>query len=229
MRKKMVGFGTRPYTPGFRRNDEILKLIHLLFELAYYVSTRGWGFLREWNFVTEVNKFLALLVIKYIKYLRNFAIMHINGVNNSSKKSSCKRVKKIMSKKQQSSKRLKSICEGAKDHSMQHLDAKSCELVAEFFSILGHARRVAIFCELHNGRKTVSELAGLCGATLPNVSQHLRIMRDKGMVKTEKEGQSVYYSIVDERFVDACRTIRDALIEHMHVRAGVLDNMQLLD
>jgi ArsR family transcriptional regulator, virulence genes transcriptional regulator len=130
-----------------------------------------------------------------------------------------------MPKKQQSSQRLKGIGEGKKGISIRHLDAKSCELVAEFFSILGHARRVAIFCELHDGSKTVSELAESCGATLPNVSQHLRIMRDKGMVKTEKEGQSVYYSIVDERFVDACRTIRDALVEHMHMRAGEFNNI----
>jgi ArsR family transcriptional regulator, virulence genes transcriptional regulator len=134
-----------------------------------------------------------------------------------------------MLKKHQSSRKLRGVGEGHKGISMQHLDAKSCELVAEFFSILGHARRVAIFCELHDGRKTVSELSELCGATLPNVSQHLRIMRDKGMVKTEKEGQNVYYSIVDERFVDACRTIRDALVEHMHMRAGAFDNMQMLD
>jgi ArsR family transcriptional regulator, virulence genes transcriptional regulator len=134
-----------------------------------------------------------------------------------------------MSKNQQGSQKQKGVNEGQKGSSMQHLDAKSCELIAEFFSILGHARRVAIFCELHDGRKTVSELAELCGATLPNVSQHLRIMRDKGMVKTEKEGQSVYYSIVDERFVDACRTIRDALVEHMHVRAGAFENMPLLE
>jgi ArsR family transcriptional regulator, virulence genes transcriptional regulator len=134
-----------------------------------------------------------------------------------------------MLKKQLSSRKQKGVVDGNKGIPMQHLDSKSCELVAEFFSILGHARRVAIFCELHDGRKTVSELAESCGATLPNVSQHLRIMRDKGMVKTEKEGQSVYYSIVDERFVDACRTIRDALVENMHVRVGVLDNMQLLE
>jgi ArsR family transcriptional regulator, virulence genes transcriptional regulator len=134
-----------------------------------------------------------------------------------------------MMMKQQNSKKQKSLDEREKGNATQHLDAKSCELVAEFFAILGHARRVAIFCELRDGRKTVSDLAELCGVALPNVSQHLRIMRDKGMVKTEKEGQSVYYSIVDERFVEACKTIRDALVEHMQVRAGAFDSMSLLD
>jgi DNA-binding transcriptional ArsR family regulator len=116
-----------------------------------------------------------------------------------------------------------------KKNSAEHLDARSCQLVAEFFAILGHSRRVAIFCELRDGRKTVSELAECCGATLPNVSQHLRIMRDKGMVRTDKEGQRVYYSIVDERFVMACKMIRDALVEHMQMQAGAFENMPVLD
>lgn len=116
-----------------------------------------------------------------------------------------------------------------KNGSTEHLDARSCELVAAFFAILGHPRRVAIFCELREGRKTVSELADLCGVALPNVSQHLRIMRDKGVVRTEKVGQRVYYSIVDDRFVVACRMIRDALVEHMQERAGAFESMSLLD
>lgn len=104
--------------------------------------------------------------------------------------------------------------------SAEYLDAKSCELVAQFFATLGHPKRIAILCELRNGRRTVSQLADHCGVTLPNISQHLRTMRDKGVVKTEKEGQRVYYSIEDERYVAACKLIRDALVEHMQVRAG---------
>ncbi len=112
---------------------------------------------------------------------------------------------------------------------VDHIDAQSCKLVAEFFTVLGNPTRVAIFCELRDGRKTVSELAELCGVTLPNVSQHLRTMRDKGVVSTEKEGQRVFYSIVDDRFAVACKMIRDALVEHMQVRAGAFENMPLLD
>lgn len=118
---------------------------------------------------------------------------------------------------------------GNKNHTTAHLDARSCELVAAFFAILGHPKRVAIFCELRDGRRTVSELAERCGVTLPNVSQHLRTMRDKGVVRTEKVGQRVYYSILDERFVVACKLIRDALVEHMQVRAGAFESMPVLD
>jgi DNA-binding transcriptional ArsR family regulator len=105
----------------------------------------------------------------------------------------------------------------------EHLDARSCALVADFFSVLGHPTRVAIFCELRDGPKTVSDLADLCAVSLPNISQHLRTMRDKGVVTTEKEGQRVYYSIVDESFVVACQMIRDALVEHMQARADAFE------
>ncbi len=107
----------------------------------------------------------------------------------------------------------------------QHLDARSCELVAQFFSVLGHPTRVAIVCELRDGPKTVSDLADLCGVSLPNISQHLRTMRDKGALTAEKKGQCVYYSIVDKSFVMACQMIRDALVEHMQARADAFGTM----
>jgi DNA-binding transcriptional ArsR family regulator len=115
-----------------------------------------------------------------------------------------------------------------KQKNTEHLDAASCELVAAFFSTLGHPKRVAIFCELRDGRKTVSELADRCSISLPNVSQHLRTMRDKGLVTTEKDGQRVYYAIADERFVVACKMIRDALAERMHMRAEAFESAPLL-
>lgn len=104
-----------------------------------------------------------------------------------------------------------------------HLDERSCKMVAGFFAVLGNPVRVAIFCELRDGRKTVSELAELCGITLQNASQHLRTMRDKGMVSTEKEGQRVYYSILDERFVLASRMVREALVEHLQAQVEEFD------
>jgi len=107
----------------------------------------------------------------------------------------------------------------------EHMDPESCRLVAAFFAILANPTRVAIFCELRDGRKTVSELAEICGISLPNASQHLRSMREKGMVSTEKEGQHVYYAIVDERFVLGCKMIRDALVEHMQQQAGAFEAM----
>ena len=101
-----------------------------------------------------------------------------------------------------------------------HLDPESCKLVAEFFAVLGNPLRVSMFCGLRDGAKTVSELAEHAGVSLQNASQHLRLMRDKGAVTTEKRGQHVHYSIADMRLLEGCGLIRDVLAEQLQRRAG---------
>lgn len=100
------------------------------------------------------------------------------------------------------------------------LDNRECGLLAEFFTLFGNGTRLQIFCALQGGRKTVSELAEHAGVSLQNVSQHLRLMREKGAVTTEKEGQFVYYTIVDQRLIQGARMIRDALVDATRRRAS---------
>jgi ArsR family transcriptional regulator len=92
--------------------------------------------------------------------------------------------------------------------------------LAEFFTLFGNGTRLQILCSLQEGRRTVSELAEHAEVSLQNVSQHLRLMREKGAVTTEKEGQHVYYTIVDERLVQGARLIRDALLDATRRRAS---------
>ena len=100
------------------------------------------------------------------------------------------------------------------------LDNRECSLLAEFFTLFGNGTRLQILCALQEGRKTVSELAEHAEVSLQNVSQHLRLMREKGAVTTEKEGQYVYYTIADERLVQGARLIRDALLDATRRRAS---------
>lgn len=101
-----------------------------------------------------------------------------------------------------------------------HIDDGSCQLVSEFFSVYSNPTRISIFCALRHGRRTVSELAELSGVSLQNASQHLRIMRDKGAVTAEREGQRVYYAISDPRFVSGVQQIYEALSDQLRRRAN---------
>ena len=94
----------------------------------------------------------------------------------------------------------------------------SCELLGGFFATLGHTTRMRIFCALQQDAKTVTEIANEAGISITNASQHLRIMRDRGAVTAEKQGQSVHYRIADERFVEAAMLIRKALSEQLRER-----------
>lgn len=108
-----------------------------------------------------------------------------------------------------------------------HLDSRSCRLVAEFFSLLANPTRVSILCALQEGRKSVSEIAEYAGISMQNASQHLRLMRDKGAVYTEKEAQRVYYSVVDPQLLEGCKQIRDALAKQLQHRADSVDLVRM--
>jgi ArsR family transcriptional regulator len=89
----------------------------------------------------------------------------------------------------------------------------SCELLGGFFAIFAHATRMRIFCALQSEAKTVTEIAEHAGISIPNASQHLRLMRDRGAVLAEKHAQSVRYRIADVRLVEAVMLIRTTLLE----------------
>ena len=58
----------------------------------------------------------------------------------------------------------------------------------------------------------------MIGAPLSTVSQHLTILRDRHVVESRKEGQTVYYRPVDVRLMGACEIIRAVLIDGLKER-----------
>jgi DNA-binding transcriptional ArsR family regulator len=57
---------------------------------------------------------------------------------------------------------------------------------------------------LREGERNVGELAQLCGYTAANISRHLSLMTQQGLVRRESRGTSVYYSIADESVYALC-------------------------
>lgn len=101
-------------------------------------------------------------------------------------------------------------------------DPKECTVLADFFALFSNPIRLRMFCALQEGPRTVSELAEYAGVSMPNASQHLRLMRDRGIVEVEKQAQRVYYRVVDERFLHAARTMREAVLDAVQRRADVI-------
>lgn len=93
-------------------------------------------------------------------------------------------------------------------HQDRQLD---CNRMGDFFMILGHSTRMRIFCALQNGFRSVTRIAEEAEISISNASQHLRLMRDRGAVISERHGQTVFYGIADPRFFQAASLIRDAL------------------
>lgn len=61
--------------------------------------------------------------------------------------------------------------------------------------LLANAKRLMILCHLVKQEKSVGELVDLVGLSQSALSQHLAKMREQGLVRADKRGQSVYYSM----------------------------------
>ncbi len=79
------------------------------------------------------------------------------------------------------------------------VDVACCERAARVFKALGHPVRLAIVrCALGEGM-CVGELHECLDRSQPNISQHLSVLRECGLVVAEREGNRVCYRIADER------------------------------
>lgn len=97
------------------------------------------------------------------------------------------------------------------------------ELQAEVCKILSSPKRIEIISALKDGEKTVSELVDILGTPKANVSQHLSIMRLKGILKSRRDGVNIHYSIANPKVVDACNLMREVLNELMVERSRVAE------
>jgi ArsR family transcriptional regulator len=84
-------------------------------------------------------------------------------------------------------------------------------LQAEFCKGMAHPKRIFILTVLEGGEKTVNELAEATRIPQPNLSQHLSLMRQTGIVKTRRLGANVYYATADHQIVQACELVRKAI------------------
>jgi DNA-binding transcriptional ArsR family regulator len=87
------------------------------------------------------------------------------------------------------------------------------EMHAELCKALASQHRLAMLYCLKDGEKCVGDIAAELDISVHLVSQHLRILKQRLLVRSRKEGQTVYYSITNPKFIQACTLIRQALIE----------------
>src|SRR3974390_2492338 len=85
------------------------------------------------------------------------------------------------------------------------------ELIAQRFRLLSEPTRIRLLDALRDGPATVAQLQATTGASQQNVSKHLGMLLDAGMVRRTKDGNRAFYSIADESLFDLCEQVCGAL------------------
>jgi ArsR family transcriptional regulator len=84
-------------------------------------------------------------------------------------------------------------------------------LHAEMCKTISNPRRQAILDTIRDSEMTVTELVEKTGVSQANLSQHLAILRSKGVVKTRREGNNIYYSLSNIKIIQAYDLISEVL------------------
>ncbi len=104
-------------------------------------------------------------------------------------------------------------------YTKRKLSGAALEKVSERFKALSEPMRLRLIYALMDGEKTVSELVRETGAVQANVSKHLSVLLDAGILGRRKQGTSAYYRIIDESIFElcdlACGSIYDRLVAEL--------------
>ena len=73
---------------------------------------------------------------------------------------------------------------------------------------LADPKRLCVVERLALGERSVSDLSRDIGCQVPNMSQHLSVLRSAGLVASRREGSTIYYRLVDDRVLDAYRLLQ---------------------
>ena len=87
---------------------------------------------------------------------------------------------------------------------MEDLPQPALQEVAAYFQVLSEPTRLQILNLLRRQERNVGELASLCGFSAANVSRHLSLLQQRGLVQRESRGTSVYYCIADPSVYELC-------------------------
>ena len=91
------------------------------------------------------------------------------------------------------------------------MNDKTLELLAERFRVLGDPLRLKLLNSLGERERSVTELVEKTGASQANVSKHLSVLLQAGLISRRKEGLFVYYACVDPKVFQICDVVCGSL------------------
>jgi len=89
------------------------------------------------------------------------------------------------------------------------------QLKAELCKTFSEPKRLIIIDALRDGERSVGDLARIMEIDQAIVSRHLGILRERGVVKTRRDGTSIYYSLSDPKICEACDIVQEILLNQV--------------
>ena len=99
------------------------------------------------------------------------------------------------------------------------------QLEADFCAALSDPTRIFILYALNEQPRNVTELTTELGIPQPTTSRHLKVLRERGLVDTERQGTVITYRLVDVRVIEALDLLRAAMRDRLTQRANLVNEL----
>ncbi|MBI2135479.1 winged helix-turn-helix transcriptional regulator [Candidatus Woesearchaeota archaeon] len=100
-----------------------------------------------------------------------------------------------------------------------------CKMHAEICTVFSNPTRLEILNLLREGEMSVTELIEKTRLSQANISQHLSIMKAKGIVASSRDGKNIYYKLTNPKIIKAFDIIRDVLAERLRENGKIIKNL----
>jgi ArsR family transcriptional regulator len=97
------------------------------------------------------------------------------------------------------------------------------QLQADFCSALADPTRILILYTLDEAARNVTEICAELDLPQPTASRHLKILRERGLVGTVRQGTTVTYSLADHRLIEALDLLRSVMRDRYTHRASLME------
>ena len=97
----------------------------------------------------------------------------------------------------------------------QRMEERIFEMHAEVCKSMANPTRLRIMSLLRGGEKSVKELKKQLELPKANLSQHLGILRQSGIISSRRAGLNIYYKVTNPKMIKACDILREVLFELM--------------
>lgn len=97
----------------------------------------------------------------------------------------------------------------------QDMEQKIYEVHARLCQTLANPKRLQILDLLREGEMSVGELASRMRIRVANLSQHLAILRERGVLVSRRDGVNIYYRVANPKIIQACMLIREVLHDQL--------------
>ncbi len=100
-------------------------------------------------------------------------------------------------------------------------------MIADFFKVLSEVSRLQIICALKSGEKNVSQIIEMTGLGQANVSKHLKVLTQAGIVNRTQEGVNVFYAIANPLVFPLCDLVCNSIATQLQQQNQQLESLKL--